>query len=61
MVYQASLENFNLISSEDFRVVKDFKELKSESDYFIPKLYKTSQLSTESRVLDTKVEFIIKQ
>jgi len=61
VVYQASLENFNFISSEDFRVVKDFKELKSESDYFIPKLYKTSQLSTESRVLDTKVEFIIKQ
>ena len=57
--YYTSLENFNAIKKNDFRLICNYKDLKENSTFLTPVLTKTSEKAKSVRLHHEKVEFII--
>lgn len=61
ILYQAQLNEFDNISPTDFRVVQDFNAINTSVDFFIPKITKKSNLATQVRLSETRIQYILKQ
>ncbi|MDR6300315.1 YbbR-like domain-containing protein [Mesonia maritima] len=61
VVFTVSLQKFEAISQNDFRVVCDFSELQNEQNFLIPKLVKKPEFISASRLNINKVQFVIKK
>lgn len=62
VVYTASISDFNEIKANDFSLVCDFAALEnSNASYFIPKLIKKPKEVKSHRVLQEKINFLIKK
>lgn len=57
--YYTSLENFNAIKKNDFRLICNYNDLKENSTFLTPVLTKTSEKAKSVRLHHEKVEFII--
>ena len=61
VIYVVSLENYKSIVKENFRVVCDYKDLKDDQNFFIPKLTEIPENITSTRLNINKVQFVIKK
>ncbi|HIB36926.1 YbbR-like domain-containing protein [Mesonia sp.] len=61
VIYVVSLENYKSIVKENFRVICDYKDLKEDQNFFIPKLTEKPKNVTSTRLNINKVQFVIKK
>lgn len=61
VIFKVSLQNYNEISTNDFRIVCDYNELEEGQQFFIPKVLKRPEAITHLRLGINKVKFIIKK
>lgn len=61
VIFKVSLQNYNEISTNDFRIVCDYNELEEGQQFFIPKVLKRPKAITNLRLGINKVKFIIKK
>ena len=61
ILFQSRLSGFNDISSTDFKVVQDFKDIKNTSDFFVPSITKKPLTASQTRLLDSRIQYIIKE
>ncbi|WP_299117909.1 YbbR-like domain-containing protein [uncultured Winogradskyella sp.] len=60
VVYYVDLDNYNIIKSENFEVICDFKDFKDENKRYLDlELAKISPLVKRARTLQNRIEFII--
>lgn len=61
LLYQVNLKNYNKVSASDFRVVADFSEVGDSQDFLIPKLLQKPEFTSNVRLNEKKIQFIIKK
>ncbi|SHI97744.1 hypothetical protein SAMN04488096_106172 [Mesonia phycicola] len=61
VIYVVSLKNYSSIVKSNFKVVCDFKDLKEDQNFLIPKLIKKPDNITSTRLNINKVQFVIKK
>ena len=57
--FYTSLNQFNLVKPNDFRVICDYSKLNSEGSFFIPEIVKTSEHVKSVKINNQRVEIII--
>lgn len=57
--YYTSLNNFNTITANDFKVECDYNKINSEQSFLIPEIVEKPQLVKNAKLLNQRVEFII--
>lgn len=61
LFYKVNLKDYKDITVSDFQVVADFKELKENQDFLIPKTAKKPETVSNVRLSDKRIHFIIKK
>lgn len=61
LFYQVNLQNFNKVTASDFRVVSDFRDLKENQNFLIPKIVQQPIFVSNLRLNENKIQFIIKK
>ena len=62
ITYKVSLENYEKITSKDFKVICDYNEINGvQSNLLLPKITKKSDLVSNIKISPNKIEFLIKK
>lgn len=61
LFYQVSLEDYNKVSASDFRVIADFSRLQDKQDFLVPQVVKKPGFTSNVRVNEKRIQFIIKK
>lgn len=61
LFFQVNLKNYSKVTASDFRVVADFSEVQDNQDFLIPKLLQKPEFTTNVRLNEKKIQFIIKK
>lgn len=59
--YQVSLNDFDKVSAEDFRVVVDFKDAKDSDGYLLAQVQEKPKLVNNIRLSEKRIQFVIKR
>jgi YbbR domain-containing protein len=61
LFYQVSLQNYSKVTASDFRVVADFRKTMENQDFIIPEVVKKPEFTSNLRLNEKKIQFIIKK
>ena len=61
LFYQVNLKEFNKVTASDFRVMVDFNEVRGEQDFLIPQVIKKPDFTSNLRLNEKRIQFIIKK
>ena len=61
LFFQVNLKDFNKVTASDFRVVANFANVRGEQDFLIPELIKKPEFTSNIRLNEKKIQFIIKK
>ena len=61
LFYQVNLKDFSKITASDFRVVVDFNNVRGEQDFLIPKVIQKPEFTSNIRLNEKRIQFIIKK
>ena len=62
ITYKVSLENYDKISKNDFKIICDYNKIKdAKSNYLLPEIVKKSNLVSNLKLSPQKIEFLIKK
>jgi hypothetical protein len=61
LFYQVALKDYNKIVPSDFRVVADFSKVQESQDFIIPEIVKRPGFTTNLRLNEKRIQFIIKK
>ena len=59
--YQVNLKRFDKVSASDFKVVCDFKEVNEGDDFMVAKIISRPKFTTNIRLNERKIQFVIKR
>lgn len=61
LFYQVALKDYNQVVASDFRVVADFSQVQESQDFLIPQIVKQPAFTTNLRINEKRIQFIIKK
>lgn len=61
LFYQVALKDYNEVVASDFRVVADFSEVQESQDFLVPQIVKQPGFTTNLRLNEKRIQFIIKK
>ena len=62
IVYKVALSNFNKITADNFEIVCDYDEtIKNNLSYLVPRFKEQTILITSSKIIPSKIEFLIQE
>jgi hypothetical protein len=61
LFYKVTLKDYNKVNASDFRVIADFSELEEKQDFLIPQVVKKPAFTSNLRVNEKRIQFIIKK
>lgn len=61
LFYQVNLKDFSKVTASDFRVVANFSYVRGERDFIIPEVIQKPDFTSNIRLNEKKVQFIIKK
>lgn len=61
LFYQVNLKDYSKVTASDFRVVADFSQLRDNQDFLLPEVVKQPPFTTNLRLNEKKIQFIIKK
>lgn len=61
LFFQVILRDYKRVSASDFRVVADFGELQENQDFLIPEISKKPTFTSNLRLNENKIQFIIRK
>ncbi|UZH55303.1 YbbR-like domain-containing protein [Salinimicrobium tongyeongense] len=61
LFFQVNLKDFNKVTASDFRVVVDFNNVRGEQDFLIPEVIKKPDFTSNLRLNEKRIQFIIKK
>ena len=61
LFYQVNLNDYSKITASDFRVVADFSEVRENQNFLIASIIKQPTFTTNLRLNEKKIQFIIKK
>lgn len=61
LFFQVNLSDFNKVTASDFRVVANFKNIRENQDFLIPEVIQKPEFTTNIRINEKKIQFIIKK
>lgn len=61
LFYQVSLKDFSKVTASDFRVVADFSHVRGEQDFIIPEVVQKPDFTSNIRLNEKRIQFIIKK
>lgn len=61
LFYQVNLKDFSKVSASDFRVVANFNNIRGEQDFLIPEVVQKPEFTSNLRLNEKKIQFIIKK
>ncbi len=61
LFYQVALKDYSQVVASDFRVVADFSQVQESQDFLIPQIVKQPGFTTNLRLNEKRIQFIIKK
>lgn len=61
LFFQVNLKDFSKVTASDFRVVANFANVRGEQDFLIPEVIKKPDFTSNIRLNEKKIQFIIKK
>lgn len=61
LFYQVALKDYSQVVASDFRVVADFSQVQENQDFLIPQIVKQPGFTTNLRLNEKRIQFIIKK
>lgn len=61
LFYKVTLNDYNKVKASDFRVVADFSKLQERQDFLIPQVVKKPAFTSNVRINEKRIQFIIKK
>lgn len=61
LFYQVNLKDFSKVTASDFRVVANFSNVRGEQDFLIPEVVQKPDFTSNIRINEKKIQFIIKK
>ena len=61
LFFQVNLKEFSKVTASDFRVVANFNNIKGEQDFLIPEVVQKPEFTSNIRLNEKKIQFIIKK
>lgn len=61
LFYKVTLKDYNKVNASDFRVIADFSQLEEKQDFLIPQVVKKPAFTSNLRVNEKRIQFIIKK
>ena len=61
LFYQVNLKDYSKVTASDFRVVADFSKVQDNQDFLLPEVVKQPDFTTNLRLNEKKIQFIIKK
>lgn len=61
LFYQVNLKDYNKVTPSDFRVVADFSKVRENQDFLLPEITKEPEFTTNHRINEKRIQFIIKK
>ncbi len=61
LFYQVALKEYNQIVASDFRVIADFSTVQESQDFLVPEIVKKPEITTNLRLNEKRIQFIIKK
>lgn len=61
LFFQVNLKDFNKVTASDFRVVANFKNVKGNQDFLIPEVVQKPEFTSNIRLNEKRIQFIIKK
>lgn len=61
LFYQVTLKDYNRVTASDFRIVADFSQVKENQDFLIPQIVKRPAFTTNLRLNEKRIQFIIRK
>lgn len=59
--YQVTLQDYNQVAASDFRVVADFSKVQENQDFLAPQIVKKPAFTTNLRLNEKRIQFIIRK
>jgi hypothetical protein len=61
LFFQVNLKDFSKVTASDFRVVADFDNVRGEQDFIIPEVIQKPDFTSNIRLNEKRIQFIIKK
>ncbi|MCY2687726.1 YbbR-like domain-containing protein [Salinimicrobium sp. TH3] len=61
LFYQVNLKDFSKVTASDFRVVVDFDDIRGQQDFLIPEVIQKPEFTSNIRLNEKRIQFIIKK
>jgi hypothetical protein len=61
LFFQVNLKDFSKVTASDFRVVADFNNVRGEQDFIIPEVIQKPDFTSNIRLNEKRIQFIIKK
>ena len=61
LFYQVNLKDFSKVTASDFRVVANFADVRGEQDFIIPEVLQKPAFTSNIRLNEKRIQFIIKK
>jgi YbbR domain-containing protein len=61
LFYQVNLKDFSKVTASDFRVVVDFDDVRGQQDFLIPEVIQKPEFTSNIRLNEKRIQFIIKK
>ena len=61
LFYQVNLKDFSKVTASDFRVVVDFDNVRGQQDFLIPEVIQKPEFTSNIRLNEKRIQFIIKK
>lgn len=61
LFFQVNLKDFSKVTAADFRVVANFKDVKGNQDFLIPEVVHKPEFTSNIRINEKRIQFIIKK
>ncbi|MDX1752214.1 MAG: YbbR-like domain-containing protein [Salinimicrobium sediminis] len=61
LFFQVNLTDFNKVTAADFRVVANFKNVRENQDFLIPEVVEKPEFTSNIRLSEKRIQFIIKK
>lgn len=61
LFYQVNLKDYNKVTASDFRVVADFSKIRENQDFLLPEVAEKPEFTTNIRLNEKRIQFIIKK
>lgn len=61
LFYQVNLKDFSKVTASDFRVVVDYNKVRGQQDFLIPEVIKKPDFTSNIRLNEKRIQFIIKK